>query len=342
MELTFRPNPAVRTVDEHVEFCTSGPRATPHITAQQLLPPGATRAMPTQLEAGRYRLRMAGVSGWQMIQAAPDGMVAATVRIHAEGLTVDEPDLALAPTLNAVNDTGDERLLILERAAWTDQAVTAAEVIALQTFRDLFAGEALRPGDKITVGNLTVLFTDLCSSTRLYQEIGDATAFGLVMDHFDILRAAITAEDGAIVKTIGDAVMAVFRRPVAGLRAVLAAQRQLAAPPPGKQPLLLKGALHYGPCIAVTLNERLDYFGTTINVASRLEKFAGGDVIVISDAVYTDPEVREYLAQEAPRLTRESLLETLRGLEVDKKFTLWRIKTRQEQPVYAKPEAASG
>ena len=114
--------------------------------------------------------------------------------------------------------------------AWSDQAITAAEVLTLQRFRDLFAEEALRPGDQIVVGSLTVLFTDLVDSTRMYREIGDATAFGLVMDHFDVLRAAIEAADGAIVKTIGDAVMAVFRRPAAGLQAILAAQEQLQRP----------------------------------------------------------------------------------------------------------------
>ena len=141
-------------------------------------------------------------------------------------------------------------MLILERLAWSDQAATAAEVTALQTFRDLFSSEALRPGEQISVGTLTVLFTDLRNSTRLYREIGDATAFGRVMNHFDVLRRVITAEDGALVKTIGDAVMAIFRRPVAALRAMLAAQELLAAPPDGMPPLTLKGeftkAVHRG------------------------------------------------------------------------------------------------
>jgi class 3 adenylate cyclase len=90
---------------------------------------------------------------------------------------------------------------------------TAAEVTALQMFRDLFAAEALRSGEQISVGTLTVLFTDLKNSTRLYREIGDATAFGRVMNHFDVLKQVIAEEDGAMVKTIGDAVMAVFRQP---------------------------------------------------------------------------------------------------------------------------------
>ncbi len=87
-------------------------------------------------------------------------------------------------------------------------------------------------------------------------ELGDAPAFGRVMSHFDVLREVIAEEDGALVKTIGDAVMAVFRRPVAALRAILKAQQALASPPEGVRPLLLKAGIHVGPCIAVTLNDR--------------------------------------------------------------------------------------
>src|SRR4029079_1668811 len=170
-------------------------------------------------------------------------------------------ELRLAPssTVELQNATDSEQLLILERIAWGDQAATAAEVTALQVFRDLFSTEALRPGEQISVGTLTVLFTDLRQSTRLYREIGDATAFGRGMNHFDVLKKFMAARDGAIVKTIGDAVMAVFRSPVNALVAMLDAQHALANPKDGEMPFQLKAGLHSGPCIAVTLNDRLDY-----------------------------------------------------------------------------------
>src|SRR5213078_1702521 len=211
------------------------------------------------------------------------------------GWTNDELPIDKHAKLQFANATGDEQLFILERTAWNDDAATASEVTALQVFRDLFATEALRPGEQISVGTLTVLFTDLKNSTRMYREIGDATAFGRVMNHFDILRQAIADEDGALVKTIGDAVMAVFRHPAAALRAMLRAQQLLALPKDGNQPLSLKAGIHLGPCIAVTLNERLDYFGSTVNLAARLEGQSSGDDVVISTAVYSDPEVRGLL-----------------------------------------------
>ncbi|MCP5095448.1 MAG: adenylate/guanylate cyclase domain-containing protein, partial [Chloroflexi bacterium] len=167
------------------------------------------------------------------------------------------------------------------------------------------------------------LFTDLVDSTRMYREIGDATAFGLVMNHFDVLRDAIRNEDGAIVKTIGDAVMAVFRRPISAVRAVHTAQHQLAQMG-GIRPLHLKAAIHYGPSIAVTLNEQLDYFGSTINVASRLEKFSQGSDIILSDTVYNDPEVADYLSGDDAPSCFELIETTLKGYD-EECFTIWRV-----------------
>jgi len=169
------------------------------------------------------------------------------------------------------------------------------------------------------VGSLAIIFTDLRGSTRLYNQIGDAPAFGLVMNHFDVLRDAIQDEGGAIVKTIGDAVMAVFRRPAPAIRAMLLAQKRLAEM---NEPLYLKAGIHYGPCIAVTLNDRLDYFGSTVNKAARLEGLSTGGDVVISGAVEADPEVVALL--EDGTLRAETFNARLKGFD-DEEFMLWRV-----------------
>lgn len=330
VELTFRPNPAIRQVPQQVAFCTSGPEATPHIAAQQLLQPGGSRTIRPLLEMGRYRLRTPNLPGGQFFRVRPEGNTETAVRATDAGWPATEHTLNLTPTIHLHNDTDDEQLLILEHVTWSDHAVTAAEVTTLQQFRDLFAEEALRPGDQISVGSLTILFTDLRDSTRMYREIGDARAFGLVMDHFDVLREAIRSENGAIVKTIGDAVMAVFLRPVAALRAVQTAQERLSEIT-GVHPLYLKASVHHGPSIAVTLNERLDYFGSTVNIAARLEKFSEGTDVVISDKVYADPEVRDFLQETASHLIAEPFESTLKGFD-DECFTLYRVRIESDNP----------
>ncbi len=293
VELTFRPNPAIRKIEVD-DYCVGGPQLTPHIVAQQLLDAGAERCV---------QIALAKPAGW----------------------TAEQSKLAKVAEVTFENATDAEQLFILERTAWNDQAATAAEVTALQVFRDLFASEALRPGEQISVGTLAVLFTDLRNSTRMYREIGDATAFGRVMNHFDILRQAIADEDGALVKTIGDAVMAVFRHPAAALRAMLRAQQLLAVPQDGNRPLTLKAGIHVGPCIAVTLNGRLDYFGSTVNLAARLEGQSTGDDVVISTAVYSDPEVRELLDDADRGLAARRFEIPLKGFDEDS-FELWRVQ----------------
>lgn len=324
VELTFRASPAIRHVETR-QFCVGGPQVTPHIVAQQLVGAGDKRDLPLPLEPGRHRLRTMGLPGSQYVLAATEGVPEATFIARDSGWATEEQAISLASTLHLENATSSEQLFILERMAWSDQAATAAEVTSLQTFRDLFSGEILRPGEQISVGSLAILFTDLRDSTVLYRQIGDAPAFGRVLDHFSVLREAIAGENGALVKTIGDAVMAVFLRPVAAVRAMLAAQERLAAwADDGGLRLHLKAGMHYGPCIAVTLNDRLDYFGSTVNLASRLEKFSSGDDIIVSDVVRHDPEVAELIGLREGGLAAERFEARLKGFD-EQEFPLWRV-----------------
>ena len=323
VELTFRPNPSIREADVEI-FCIGGPQVMPHVMAQQLLPPGQSRAVDLNLEPGRYRLRTMSLPGWQHLYAVAGGAGMDRLRATPGGWTSEEISIQPAGNLTLENATADEQLFILERTAWSDEAAIAAEVTALQVFRDLFATEALRPGEQISVGTLTVLFTDLKNSTRLYREIGDATAFGRVMNHFDVLKEVIAEGNGAMVKTIGDAVMAVFRQPVEALKCMLRAQRRLGDPPPGMQPLHLKAGLHMGPCIAVTLNDRLDYFGSTVNLAARLEGQSTGDDVIISSEIYNDPAVRDFLNDPRSGLAARKFEIPLKGFD-EEKFVLWRV-----------------
>jgi class 3 adenylate cyclase len=323
VEVVFRPNASLRQLAVR-EFCVGGPQVTPHIVAQQLVAPGERRTLSLRLEEGRHRIRTHGLHGSWFFLAAPDGEGAATFRADGEPLTDEEFRLSIEPSLTLENTTGEGVLFILERTAWSDQAATAAEVTALQLFRDLFAAEALRPGEQISVGQLTILFTDLRDSTRLYREIGDAVAFGAVMNHFDVLREAIAAEGGSIVKTLGDAVMAVFTRPGPALRSIMRAQAALAAPPEGVRPMCLKAGIHSGPCIAVTLNERLDYFGSNVNIAARLEPLSTGRDCVISSAVRHDPDIEELLADPSQGFSTEPLEAQLKGFD-NESFELWRV-----------------
>ena len=118
--------------------------------------------------------------------------------------------------------------------------------------------------------------------------------------------------------------MAVFRRPVSALRAILDAQRLLASPPDGASPLYLKAGMHYGPCIAVTMNDRLDYFGSVVNMAARLERLSSGTDVIISDAIRHDPEVAELLSAPGSQLAVEPFEAQLQGFDKER-FHLWHV-----------------
>jgi class 3 adenylate cyclase len=165
--------------------------------------------------------------------------------------------------------------------------LSGAEVLSNQAFLDLFAEETIVAGEGLVVRHLALLFTDLQGSTALYERIGDLKAFDLVRLHFGHLREVITANSGALVKTIGDAVMASFVDPLDALRAALEMRARIGRfnRESGADLIAIKIGLHAGACLAVTLNDRLDYFGQTVNIAARVQGMAEADEILVTDDV---------------------------------------------------------
>jgi class 3 adenylate cyclase len=179
--------------------------------------------------------------------------------------------------------------------------LTAKRMLTNQTFRDVFKADNLNIDQRLKITSLTFLFTDLKGSTALYERVGDLAAFDLVRAHFHALLEIISSEKGAVVKTIGDAVMATFIRPehaiVAGLR-MRAAMDALNAER-GTGDLVVKIGIHEGPCLAVMLNERQDYFGQTVNIAARVQGLATSQAIHITGPVIGAPAVAAILDREA-------------------------------------------
>ena len=208
------------------------------------------------------------------------------------------------PGRGGVHECDAERYALMIISLPGDYEVTmlpflsGAELLSNQTFLDLFADETIVDGEGLAVRLLALLFTDLKASTELYERIGDLKAFDLVRLHFDYLRESIAANSGALVKTIGDAVMASFVDPLDGLRAALDMQARIARlnADAGGELIGLKVGLHAGACLAVTLNDRLDYFGQTVNIAARVQSLAGADEIVVTDDVLSLPGAAELVA----------------------------------------------
>jgi class 3 adenylate cyclase len=210
-------------------------------------------------------------------------------------LVPDGADLAPGQvSFRVKNDTSRRLTVTLDDAHTTAEAATPSRLMTLPTFQSLFSAEALAPGVELQISRVGLLFTDLAGSTALYERVGDARAFRLVSEHFAIVRQAIEGAGGAVIKTIGDAVMASFPDGRSGVEAALAIQKLILELDPrdtGVNPRrLVKIGVHTGPCFAVTQNERLDYFGTAVNVAARAQHEARGGEIVLTQEAFAEAE----------------------------------------------------
>jgi class 3 adenylate cyclase len=191
--------------------------------------------------------------------------------------------------------------------------LTAKRLLTNQTFRDVYGAQILNADQRLKISSLTFLFTDLKGSTALYDRVGDLAAFEIVRAHFGVVTGIVAAEAGAVVKTIGDAVMATFPTPHRAVAAALRmreAMRQLNEER-GSEDLLLKIGIHEGPCLAVMLNERQDYFGQTVNIAARVQGLAASRAIFASGKVMETPESAKLLA--AGGITADRALRALAG-----------------------------
>ncbi|MCB0166985.1 MAG: adenylate/guanylate cyclase domain-containing protein [Anaerolineae bacterium] len=352
VELTFAPHPQIRNVTE-ATYCIGGPMVTPHILLHQLLAPGETRTLSQlELETGHYRLRTQkpGVEQWLALN--PNGrheVDKLALRLERDAVAIDaaehrlslpserqsrvgragriEDEASSTPvlirSLTITNPASYPQQLFIERADWYNNAATATRVTALQQFRDLFSDEVIRPDEEIGIQGMSILFSDLVGSTAMYNRWGDAASYALVREQFAFLQRVVRHNNGAIVKTIGDAIMAAFADPADGVGAALAIQQEIYDfNARHSEPLLIKLGLHYGPCIAVNLNGRLDYFGTTVNLAARLEGQSKGGDLVISEAVRTEPGVASVLDREPVMITPFET--SIKGF--DDHFCLYRVR----------------
>jgi adenylate cyclase len=331
VELRFSVHPAVRAASDLV-YCIGGPLRMPHIAAQQYLRAGEERTL-TIASGDPLNLRTIGSTRSLSIRPGPSRSRMTQVKVtYADGRWVgphslldgDRMELPQGAVLSLRNQTGGAVLAVLEDAAWSADATTAAQVTMLQEFRDLFSSEVLAPGQQHAIRHIALVFSDLKGSTRLYEGIGDAAAYSRVNRHFDFIRQAVTRLDGTIVKTMGDGVMCAFQQLDDAMEAALAMQEQVGAWCQAEQidpPLVLKLGVHVGPVIAMTANDRLDYFGRTVNLAARLgDQSRGGDVVVLR-------EVFDTVTLTRPNVVVEPFACRLRGVDGEQQLVTVRVRS---------------
>ncbi len=278
------------------------------------LPPGTTTTLRADLSPGALTGVNVQTQASFMVQVVGEPTATPTrLRIKYDGqrfsasLSAVPPGPAILDLENSGNARGS--LLLInwppEILAQTVKPplefqpyLSGGMLLATQTFRRLFRSEHVDEQEGLGIRQVTLLFTDLKGSTALYERLGDLNAYALVREHLALLGAIVQQHSGAIVKTIGDAVMAAFFRPQDAVSAALHILGEIEQynAKHGDPSIILKIGAHCGPSIAVTLNENLDYFGQTVNVAARVQSLADAGEICISEGLYSAPGVSHLLS----------------------------------------------
>lgn len=280
VEVTFAPPSCIRAIDLG-PYCVGGPARTPHVLSQAILPARGRAQLCAPEDLGLHRLFVRGGASL-LLDVTPQGAQASELD---DELTSASSPLQVAPgaTLTVTSSADEDRHVKLERSQFRNQAASASQVMAMPAFRREFTSEVLRSDMALKVTRVGLFFSDLTGSTEMYARIGDAAAFKLVQDHFDILVAILERHGGVLVKTIGDAVMGAFDDELAGFTAAVEVLQRfdaLARQDPRFAEVTVKLGYYAGSCYAVTANGQLDYFGQSVNIAARLQGQAeGGELI---------------------------------------------------------------
>ena len=310
VEISFRVHPSIRDVPPRT-YCSAEPSTKPHIELQRAVAAGATATIDLDLDPGRYRLRGRGdePTGTIDVRDRPGGEAAGDGRV-AWRASAPPSEQAAAPhtSLSLINDSPEVRTFVLERAAPAELALRPGRVLSDPDFRALFSEEFLAGDVRLSVGEQTLLFTDIVGSTAMYAERGDPVAFTSVRHHFTETFALVARHRGVVVKTIGDATMAAFIEPVDAVRAAAAIQQAFADP----AAIRLRVSINTGTCIAVRLNADIDYFGHAVNVAAKLQALVEAGQVVLAARTHAAPGVAACLAELG--VEAEEVEATIKGL----------------------------
>jgi len=299
-----------------------------------LLAPDETKSMSLAAEAGRlYRVicvdnhvaALINVSDKRSLTLQRLDLSALPHALTPREVTIDSGDITINVRNLGKTDTGVILVLtdlprlhrILRDTPSTFQSfLTGKMLLNNQSFRDLFRIQQLIPDLKLRLRSLTLLFTDLKGSTALYDQTGDVFAYNLVQEHYKILAESVRKNSGAVIKTMGDAIMATFSTSLDGVRAALDMMDKMKSLNTrllrDNHTLGLKIGLHEGSALAVNADDRLDYFGQAVNIAARVQALAEADEICVTEPVFEADGVRREFADKGYQ--EESCLVSLKGV----------------------------
>jgi class 3 adenylate cyclase len=204
-----------------------------------------------------------------------------------------------------MNDTSQEILVRVERTAPRENALTAARATSLPLFRQLFPAERLSPGQLISIAQISLVATDLPGTAGRFSEMGDARSFALLQEHFRWLEEAARSEGGALVKTTAAGALLAFHDPLSATRTASLLASTIGNFTP-ELATSFRAAVHRGTALSATINDRIDYFGTTVSLVQEMLTVAHQSEIVLSSQIIGDAQVSEFLSSTRAHLVADS------------------------------------
>lgn len=278
-----------------------------------VVPPEGSAELTFDVEPGRaYRFVSVDVHSNAFLEPPPMGGVGHhEPELHITDAGLSPKSILVAPgrcTLRVRNlgkrTVGGMLLLVDWDELWAilrahpnrwQPYLSAKMLLSNQVFRDLFRVHSVQKDLRLALKSITLLFTDLKGSTELYDRTGDVEAYRFVQEHFRVLSESVRKHRGAIIKTMGDAIMASFGEPTDAAAAALDMMHGMEALNADMKArghdTGLKVGLHEGPALAVHADERLDYFGQTVNVAARVQGLAHAGEIWVTREMMASPGV---------------------------------------------------
>lgn len=271
---------------------------------QLVTPLYCTESEIITLEKGRYRYccPLTLAKGILNVKGRPYKGIQEIKLKQLAGKYFDQKELAIRPGKVKIELTNQEHNLsglILHSDELPDELtleqlplrLSGMQLIHHPDYKRLFGEQVISERERVKVRAITIMFTDITGSTRMYETLGDTKAYNIVRDHFEIFFKSIEKFDGKVIKTIGDAVMASF---ISNEQAIMAATDAVASfkeynlTRQQSECIKVRIGIHRGTALLVNLNNSLDYFGSTINKAARIQNLSKSDEVSFSEEVYND------------------------------------------------------
>lgn len=301
VEMIFRANPEVREADLGT-YCIGGPEHSPHVVLQLRLPAGERVELTPVLSEGAYVLRSAQLPYNYRLRALPGKGTTHTEIVLSSNLDSAHASQVRAGrnTLTLTNDYDREIVVRLERSILRQDVVTAAQASSLPMFREMFPDESPKLGQLINVSTVTLLAIDLVDADQIYQDLDDTNAFVCVREFHTQLEQLAAKHSGAIVKVMGTEALLAFETRFEIVNLVTELVEKLNQ---GEHHLQLCAAVHRGTALATSIDDHLDYFGSTVHLVRRIMQQAGAGELWITEAIAADPLVVQTIRDQ--QLTAE-------------------------------------